>query len=378
MTRARTRWITSLLGLALGVSTLVAAGGAPAAAAATTVADRAHPFSDPVWFPIHAPVRAGCIGSSASNNGPRTGSNPCSHDHAGYWAMNISIPWKLPGGRLNPQPHPAVYAAGAGVVIRSARGHAACVRGGGAVTPGNEVWIAHGGGIISVYQHLLAVNVVVGALVTQRTVIGTVGATGASCTAQGTPQVAYLDFQVRHNGGRYAENAITLPSMLGCAGTSTKAVIVPAAVPRSMYVMPAGQHLPATLPKTWIQVPFGAGINFASTDWNCVPANGHAAASPATGVRLTASGTTRVLSWSAAPGANRYAVQLQVLRNGSWIAPCSSYTTSGCNDGYYTLPVTSTPHLTLSGITGRVTYRVRPSVHNGVGWSAATAWVTIR
>ncbi|MEO8888935.1 MAG: peptidoglycan DD-metalloendopeptidase family protein, partial [Jatrophihabitantaceae bacterium] len=372
-TRSFTLLVISLilagLTVALGNSTASAAGPGP---------DRAHPFSDPVWFPIHAPVRAGCIGSASSNNGPRSGFNGCAHDHVGYFAMNISIPWKLPGNIVNPHPHPPVYAAGAGVVVSVITGFAPCLSHGAPEQSGNQVWIAHGGGVISVYQHLLSVTVRDGALVTPRTVIGTAGSTGVDCVSGGQPATAYLDFQVRHNGGQGVARSVTISALRACSGTSNRAVAVPASVPRSMYVMPRGQYLPTALPRSWVQVPSGAGIQFAPSDWNCVPSSGYGTPGAATGLRVSRSGTARTLHWSAVPGANGYGAQLELLRAGTWVPPCPAYQVRGCTVGYYTLATTATPHLTLTGVSGHVTYRVRVSVHNPVGYSAATGWVTVR
>ncbi|MGH8960638.1 MAG: M23 family metallopeptidase [Jatrophihabitantaceae bacterium] len=364
--------LTSLL-----LASFAVVAGSGSASASVPPPNPAHLYSDPIWVPIHTAFRAGCIGSSTSNNGPRSGANHCSHDHVGYFSMNLSIPWKVTGGRVNPVPHPPVYAAGAGVVIRASTGHAACARS-GPVYAGNEVWIAHSGGVVSVYQHLLAVYVRVGSKVTARTAIGTAGATGAACDAHGKPPTAYLDFQVRRNGGQYqTPTAVSVPVLLGCSGTSTKAVAWPAAISRSMYVMPAGQRVPNPLPRTWLQVPFGAGIQTTSSQWNCVRANGSGAATPATGLRLTRSGTTRTLSWNVEHAANRYEVQVQVLRGRAWVSPCSSWLRS-CNSGYYTLTATSSPHFRMTGMTGRTTYRLQVCVHNVIGWSSAGRWVTVR
>ncbi len=364
---------------AAGVVTLSAgtanAAAAPSSVTATPAAvSTAHPYSDPVWFPIHAPVLIGCTGSNRVNNGPKSGSNPCAGDHSGFYAMNIGIPWHVAGGKPNPEPHPAVYAAGSGIVIRAYSGSAACQRN-GAVVPGNEVWIAHGGGMVSAYQHLLTVSVKVGQYVTPRSVIGTAGATGAECDSSGKPITAYLDFQVRNKGGSsITATAISVPTLLGCAGTTTSVRKWPATLPRSAYT--ANRYpIPSSLPKTWVQVPYDSGVAISKADWNCLPSARPSTPNRSATPRVTRSGTTRVVTWPVMPTANRYSVQLQVLRSGSWTTPCSPYVTSGCTYGYYYLASSSKPHLTISGVRSGVSYRVRVSSHNYAGYGLSSSAV---
>lgn len=356
------------LGLFLVVVGSVVASLTAAGAAGASTPAPGHAFSDPVWFPFHTPVRVGCIGSAAVNNGPTSGTNRCNNDHPGYFAMNISVPWKVPPGILNPQPHPPVYAAGAGVVIRADTGSRACETS-GKVLSGNQVWISHGGGIVSVYQHLLGVYVRRGAVVTPRSVIGTAGATGAECDSTGHPVTAYLDFQVRHWGG---SSTLTRPisSLYGCVGTSTRAAAWPAGIARSTYLMPPAVRLPASLPTTWIGVPLGSGIQLDPANWNCVRANGAGTPNPPTGLRR--SGTT--LTWPVVRGATSYTVELQIPRAGSWGVPCSPFAQPGCTYGFYLFSATSRPHFTTAR-TG--TYRMRVYAHNGIGWSQASAWLTV-
>ena len=100
------------------------AAPAPAAALAAAATSTAHPYSDPVWFPLHVPVQVGCIGDHRTNNGPTSGTNACSGDHRGYFAMNFNI---YDTANL----HPYVYAAGAGVVTQAHSVRGDCVPAGG-------------------------------------------------------------------------------------------------------------------------------------------------------------------------------------------------------------------------------------------------------
>lgn len=363
------------LGLATVLSAAVAAGTVSAGAATVGVTS-AHPFSDPIWFPFHTSVRMYCAGSSTDNNGPKPGSNPCSADHQGYFAINFAVPYKIAGGALNPVPHPSIYAAGAGVVIKTITSSRPCTSGSSAGA-GNEVWISHGGGIVSVYQHLLKVTVRNGQLVSPRNVIGTAGATGVPCTSSGAPATAYLDFAVRHWGGTSALSQ-SIPTLVGCVGTTTTPAAWPSGLTRSHFTMASGRAFTGTLPRIWTQVPLGVGVR-VDTGWNCVRGSGYGTPNPVTGLRLAKSGSRATLTWTAMSGAGAYNslynVQLQVPRGSSWGVPCSPFVQSSCTYGFYTYRASGGSHFIISR-TG--TYRMRVSAHNGAGWSNPTAWVTVR
>ncbi|WAX57067.1 peptidoglycan DD-metalloendopeptidase family protein [Jatrophihabitans cynanchi] len=331
----------------------------PAVALAAAAVSTTHPYSDPVWFPLHVPVRVGCIGDHVNNNGPSTGTNNCAGDHRGYFAMNFNI--------TDPaNPHPYVYAAGAGIVIQATRASSACVPTGGRTGGGSEVVIDHGGGIVSVYQHLYSVSVRVGSAVAPRTAIGRAGSTGAPC--QRTVK-SYLDFQVHRNGGQYLTATSTaINTLRGCAGGS--AVNWPAALGRSVYAQAMGSPLPAR----WVDVPYLTLLNTPSGR-SCLPAG-----TPATPGRMAAPRTSRAttsagLAWTPVRGANRYEAQIEIWRPSthSWDAPCSPYITSSCSVGYYPI-AGSASRYTLRGLLAGRSYRVRLSAHTAAGWSIASSW----
>ena len=64
----------------------------PRAVTSSAAPDPAHPYSDPVWFPLRNTARVGCVYSN------------CPGPYHGYWAIDF-------GGALDDP----IYAAGAGV-----------------------------------------------------------------------------------------------------------------------------------------------------------------------------------------------------------------------------------------------------------------------
>lgn len=353
-TRAR------LAGVLLACAALLAAGlqvATVAPAAAATVA--AHPYSDPVWFPVHLdPTRVGCVGDRyGDNNGQTAAGQPCATDHQHYWGLNIT---SLGGVDDNP----AVFAAGAGIVLSVDGSEPAC---GGTQHNGNLVEIDHGGGVVSVYEHLATVSVTRGQEVSPATQIGTMGASGAPCRA-GTnqPANAYLDFQVRVDGGGYLTATTTrIRTLLGCAGSAAEA-----------STWPAGLGL-AGSPATWSDVPYGTSLDTAGQG-NCYPASA-GAGSPTQPARpgVRAGNSSARVAWPAVSGADRYLVQTQIYRTDQgWEAPCSPYRTAGCTVGYTAVAATATT-AAVTGLDNGRRYRMRLSVHNAAGWSRPSSWALV-
>jgi len=357
--------VVALLALVAG---LVGASGSSNATAApvrpATIwpgANYYHPYSAPIWFPLHSPVRANCIGSSTANNS----SAHCSHDHVGYYAMNLSVPLYNPDNtRANPNPY--VFSAGAGIVTKVVTGQT-CNRTSSSVLPGNVVYVSHGGGVVAVYQHLYSVAVGVGDYVSQKTLLGKVGATGAPCV-NGVPAPSYLDFQVRKWGG-YATLTNNVPTSIGCIGTTTTAETWPKTLTRDQYYV---SNPPTPLPAVWTQVPWGIGIA-VNPSWNCIPNTGGSnSPNKITTEKMTrTSATVHTVSWVAVPGATAYSVEVQVEKGSTWTYPCSPFATPGCTYGFYQLNA-STTHLVINGAGP---YRARVEAYNGVGWSAASSFV---
>lgn len=175
-TKTRSAWgATSMAALML--CSLLWASTPSAAGATNLTTSVAHPYSDPLWFPLRTPVKIGCA-NKGCDNGPGHG----------YWAINF----------LGTKDAP-VYAAGAGVAhIGSNTG--GCTQKGSdpsnVAHRGKWVWVDHGGGRITQYRHLNSIAIGEGQLVTPATRLGGMGSTGdvLPCTTN------YLDFQVREQG----------------------------------------------------------------------------------------------------------------------------------------------------------------------------------
>ena len=160
-----------LLAVVLGIATLLPA---PAPVAAQTLpTSAAHPFGDPIWFPLRSPARLGCAVTLC----------PPGKGH-GYWALDLIDDRGAP-----------VYAAGAGIAhIGGDSG--ACAAQSGEVRGGRWVWVDHGGGVVTRYHHLDSIAIKEGQLVTPATRIGAMGHSGDSKPCS----VNYLHFEVRHGG----------------------------------------------------------------------------------------------------------------------------------------------------------------------------------
>jgi hypothetical protein len=177
---------TLLVGL---FAALLAVAGAmvPTAAQAAVVsygASTAHPYSDPVWWPLSTPSSMDCY---------RNNPGGCHGYHPNYLFDIIGE------SGVNNQP---VYAMGAGIVHVEAT-HAGC---GHAQGRGNYLYIDHGNGTLSYYGHLGSILVHNGQYVSPRTRIAYVGNSGyARCHLY--PNLRYLMVAVKHGGvgGNYVE-----------------------------------------------------------------------------------------------------------------------------------------------------------------------------
>ena len=120
-----------------GAGSPAALAEATPAAASSWAASGARPFSDPLWFPLREPARVSCTYSN-----PGTPAYPAGcGDYHGYWAMDLL------GDRGDP-----VHVAGAGVLHIGAR-DTSC-RTSGSESSGTWVWVDHGGGVVTKYNHL--------------------------------------------------------------------------------------------------------------------------------------------------------------------------------------------------------------------------------
>ena len=113
---------------AVAAPAVAPAGVASMAASSAATGDPEHPYTDPIWLPVHAPDRVGCVYSN------------CAGPYHGYWAIDF-------GGNLDDP----IYAAGGGVFHVGDINNTCPATGN---TPGTWVWIDHGAAGVTVYEHL--------------------------------------------------------------------------------------------------------------------------------------------------------------------------------------------------------------------------------
>lgn len=226
---------------------------APAATASThNGASTAHPYSNPVWYPLRAASTLDCAGTNPSSDGG------CKNENN----SDFKVDWitGLPGSRKSVP----VYAAGAGIVHIGGIVHSTCGRT-ASNARGTWLWIDHGGSTVSIYMHFAAtsarqLSVREGDYVTPRTKLGMTGGSGAPCI-HGKP-VHYLDFQIQHNAiwkgaGQLPGAPQTFATLAACY--QGKRVNWPAQLPhhshRSWHTTPKGTVVPAS---TSTCIPTGA------------------------------------------------------------------------------------------------------------------------
>jgi len=276
--------VVALLAAPLGVATPTA-GAVPlgTATAATAYApSSAHPFSDPVWFPLGNPVRLSCVKTNCRGE---TGA-----DWHGYWAIDFL------GQRGDP-----VYAAGGGVFHVGAT-DATCST--TTVSAGVWGWVDHGGGRVTKYNHLDSLVATEGQLVTPQTVIGRMGHWGdiAPCGTN------YLHFEVREGG------------ITGTRGNPGSLFACTASGRVSLPGIFNGATSFDALPKVAFTTP--AGSSSCVTDvWNSTP--------PQPSLTVVRAASSARLSWSTPPvGTTSVRIATQLWSTGlkGWNKP--TYTTA--------------------------------------------------
>jgi hypothetical protein len=325
--RAVTTSVLTLLACT-GTGLPVALAEPVAAAASPWTASSARPFSDPLWFPLREPARVSC---TYSNPGTPAYPKGCDGYH-GYWAMDLL------GDKGDP-----VHAAGAGILHIGAR-DTSC-RTSGSESSGTWVWVDHGGGVVTKYNHLdsIADGLTEGQLVTPATRIGAMGSTGdtAPCTTN------YLHFEVR-TGGITGPRVDPGP-LFACEGTS-----------RKTYPKAWGYSSWNDLPKAQQWTPTLGNA--------CMPASAATSSAP-TSVSATRGDHTVRVAWSrpaTAPSAvDRYTISREVWGPsvGKWHSM-----------SYRTVPADQLA-TTFRGLDNGRTYRFRVTAHNAAGNSAWTGYV---
>jgi hypothetical protein len=297
-------------------ASVVASVASTATTAADGAADPAHPYSDPVWFPLRDSARVSCVLDNCTN--------PTYH---GHWAID----WL---GALDAPIHPA----GAGVFHIGAVSQT-CPSSG--VTAGTWVWVDHGPAGVTRYNHLNTVVAKEGQLVTPATVIGTMGHYGETYPCR----TNYLHMEYRAE--RLSGPIRPIPSMRACAGTSV--VSLPSAMGFSggwNSIAPNVHSTPTT------------SNSCLPTSWSLTPAE--PAVTVARGVR-----SVRVTPSTRPGGVDAVRVRMELYH--------PSLKAYGLPT-YRTIPASQRATTFYSLLAGR-TYRFSMSFHNASGWSA---WATNR
>jgi hypothetical protein len=333
--------VVAVIGTVSAVTASSAAASTPAAPAHSSTAQ---PYSDPIWFPLHVAAQVGCVGpGDRVNNGPH-GRNPCAGDHLSYYGLNLDI--------TAAEGNPTVYAAGSGQVVGVVSGKDC---GGAKGSAGNYVAIAHGGGQVSFYEHLLSPSVKVGQLVAAGDPIGRAGHSGAPCSGP-----VYLDFVVRTDGGGYQDLTQSVSRLQACTRSGVEQW--PSAL-GSKYT-------------SWVSVPY-LSLTVPASVGGCGQDATPTAPPAPTGLKATAGRSKAIVSWT---NTQTDAVELQqeIYRptTKTYDAPCSPNISAGCAVGYAQL-LPGTSRYVVSGLQDGRTYRFRISRHNASGWSLPGAWVTV-
>jgi murein DD-endopeptidase MepM/ murein hydrolase activator NlpD len=318
MTSRLTRRGAAALLLALALLAVAAAGSvsplAQPARAATTdasspVGDPAHPYSDPVWLPLHQSAGVSCVVTN------------CPGPYHGHWAIDFIASHGDP-----------VYAAGAGVFHVGAVDRTCPTKG---VTAGTWAWVDHGAGGVTRYHHLDSLVAKEGQLVTPATVIGTVGHWGQ----QAPCHTNYLHFEVRSE--RLSGPFTAIGTLNACDQTA-----------RVRYPSALGYASWDDIPKDTKRV--------ASTGTGCMPAAW--SSTPTRPSVVVQRGSHAITLTPSARPAGTDAVRVRLEH---YHPSLKKYLV----EKYRTIPA-SQRATTFGGLTDGHTYRLTASYHNAAGWSA--------
>lgn len=145
-------------------------------------ATTAHPFSEPVWWPLRTETVMDCYSGNPGCTSPL---------YHTTWLMDV-----VSTDYSTTRAHEPVYAMGAGILHYGVHGDVGC---GGTIphSRGNWIWIDHGNGTLSWYGHLAwPFKVPDGAYVTPKTQIGLIGNSGYSNCLR-FPTLHYIDIAVK-------------------------------------------------------------------------------------------------------------------------------------------------------------------------------------
>lgn len=323
--------------LLLGSVHVAAAAEQSGGAARATRASAAHPFSDPVYLPMRKPARAGCMNGNPGIKSNRDDAciDPPKH---GYAAMDMY-------GQLDDPIHPA----GAGI-FHPKPASPDCVPKRDGELNGQAVYIDHGGGVESRYQHLNTINKNLkdGDLVTPDMVIGTMGHSGGVCPVMHE----HLHFEIRKHGERadlgFGQKDGGLGSLYACV-RGTRQVW-----PRAIYNA-----------DNWNEVVWH---DLITPESDTCDVDVQATPDPPRGFDAKAGDKSATIIWSAPPaaaGVDHVTLETQILRP-----------SAGTQERWKEYPGDTT-RIELTGLTNGWTYKFRIYLHNEVGYSAATEWQSV-
>lgn len=340
---------SSRLRAAAAVGALGLAFAPCGSASAASVVDRAHPFSDPVWWPLRTPSVVDC-----------TKSNPGCKNHHHYYGVDV-----LSKDRDNTNVYDGtagVFAMGAGIVhMGDAKGRA-CGQKYPSTTFGKWIWIDHGGGVTSRYAHLAKISVEEGQHVSPDTRIGTVGNTGIA--NPDNCHIRYVNFSLKFPGiYGPAEGREFSRSTVGAADGKLLACDLKG----NTQVWPDALKLDGsptrieTLPKKTV---------LPATGNACRSGAPKTAAKPS-GVKLATAGAGALKSsWTTAP----HGVDKVRLELGEYHPTTSSWDKEK-RERWKDFSTTTTAD-TFKDLTQRKKWRMRVWIHTPQqGWSAASSWV---
>jgi murein DD-endopeptidase MepM/ murein hydrolase activator NlpD len=318
--RARAACLLSalLLVLALAVPLLSQPAHAAqlAAAAAPAPADSAHPYTDPVWWPLRNPAKVGCV------------YNNCPGPYHGYWAIDFRANLDDP-----------IYAAGGGVFHIGAVNNTCPASGN---SSGTWVWIDHGPAGATIYEHLNRVLATEGQLVTPGTEIGTMGHNGN--TAPCTVNYLHMEWRAERLGGTRQP----IPALRACVGGATQSF--PTALGYSSW---------NSIPNVTVTTPTASNA--------CLPTSSWGTPDRPT-ITVSRSSGTAVVTPSARPAsADAWRDRVE-----EYFPSKHAYLLIGYHNHYPTTNAT-----TLTGLTNGRTYRFSASFHNASGWSAWAPTVAV-
>ena len=340
--------LTTLLGLLGVTATSSAAASASSSSDSAPTVTAAHPYSNPVWLPLHSGFGIDCAGNNPG----------CTSDRP-FFSIDM-----VPTGQFGADAHTSharVYAMGAGVVhIGEAHG-TSC-----GSTPvasfGTWVWIDHGSGVVSRYGHLSKILVKNGTHVAAGQPIGVVGETGKAKNCG----VNYVDFMVDHHG-LANNNSYHFNSLRAC---STDGVL------QSWPAEAATTQKPGSSTRVhfsaWDKVRHGT--QFPASTGDCIPGGAPSTTtSPAT-VKVTKPAAEHLtVSWSKPATTN---TQHAMVELSVWHSSSNSWARAH-NEIWRSLPATAS-RVTFTGLMHHHLYRARVSFLGGVGSSRGSAWVMHR